>query len=153
MVRFLITSFHFQRCNFGTLKKLGYLQSVVCLVGCGLLSCDAILVAEFLNIDHGHRVVGADSWILQSTCCSINILVAGFLQAMGEEMLALDADLHAAQEVLPLGVTKCVTEFVSTLLIHAFLKPNLHVDSARLEEGGIVLWCLVQTCKWMIGGS
>jgi len=70
-------------------KNLGYPQSIVCLVGCSLVSCDATLVAKFLDINHGHQVVSADSWILQSTCCSINILVAGVLQAVGEEMFAL----------------------------------------------------------------
>jgi len=120
-------------------KNLGYLQSIVCLVGCGLVSCDATLVAEFLDMNHGHQVVGANSWILQSTCCSINILVAGVLQAMGQEMFALEGDFHATQEVLPLEAIKCVTRFFSTWLIHALVNPNLHVDSARLEEGVIVL--------------
>jgi len=111
---------YFLRCNFGTLTKLGYAQSIVCLVGCSLVSCDATLVAEFLDINHGYQVVGADSWILQSTCFSINTLVAGVLQAIGEKMFALETDFHAAQEVLPLAVIKCVTRFVSTWVIHAW---------------------------------
>ena len=97
------------------------------------------MVEEFLDRNHGHQAVGADSWILQSTCCSINILVAGVLQAMGEEMFALEADFHATQEVLPLKVIKCVARFVSNWLIHALVIPNLHVDSARLEEGVFAL--------------
>jgi len=58
---------------------------------------------------------------------------------MGEKMFALEADFHATQGVLPLAVIKCFTKVVFNWLIHAFVKPNLHVDSARLEEGGIVL--------------
>jgi len=86
--------------------------------------------SEFLDINGGHRVVGADSWIFQSRGCSINTLVAGFLQAMGEKMLALDAE-----------VMKCVT----TWLIHTLVNSNLHEDSAMFEEGGFVLYYLVQT--------
>jgi len=130
-------------------KNLGYLQSIVCLVGCGLVSRDASLFAEFLDLNNGHQVVGANSWIHQSTCCSINTLVACFLEAIGEKMFALESDFHAT----PLEVIKCGTRFVSIWLIHALVKPNLHVDSAMLEEGGVVLRCLVQMCEWMIGGS
>ena len=46
-------------------NRLLQLASVVCLVGCNLVSCDATLVTEFLDIHHGHQVVDADSWILQ----------------------------------------------------------------------------------------
>jgi len=120
-------------------NRLLKLASIVCLLGCGLVSCDATLVTELLYINHGHQVVGADSWILQSRCCSINILVAGVFPAMGEKILTLEADFHAAQEILPLAVIKCFIRFVFNWLIHAFVKPNLHVDSARLKEGGIVL--------------
>ena len=115
------------------------LASIVCLVGCGLVSCDFTLVTEFLDINHGHQVVGADSWILQSRFCSINTPVVCVLPDMGEKIFALEADLHAAQEVLPLVVVKCFTTVVFNWLIHAFVKLNLHVDSNRLEEGGIVL--------------
>jgi len=87
----------------------------MCLGGCGLVTCDASYVAEFLGINHGHQIVGADSWIHQSLCCSINTLVASVLQAMGEKMLALEADFHANQEVLPLKVIKVVTSFVFKL--------------------------------------
>jgi len=58
---------------------------------------------------------------------------------MGEKMLALEVDLHAAQVVLPLVVMKCFTTVVFNWLIHAVVEPNLHEDSAMLEEGGIVL--------------
>ena len=64
---------------------------------------------------------------------------------MGEKMLALDADFHATQEVLPLEVIQCVTSFVFTWLTHALVKPNLHEDSPRFEDGGFVLCCLVHT--------
>ena len=46
-------------------KRLLQLASVVCLVGCSLVSCDATLVTEFLDTNHGHQVVYADSWILK----------------------------------------------------------------------------------------
>jgi len=41
----------------------GFLQlaSIVCLVGYGLISCYTTLVTEFLDVYHGHQVVGADS--------------------------------------------------------------------------------------------
>ena len=79
-------------------------------------------------------------------------LVAGVLQAMGEKMLALEADFHATHEVLSLKVIKCVTTFVFTWLIHALVKPNLHEDSAMFEEGGFVVCCRVQTPEWAIFG-
>ena len=120
-------------------NRLLQLASVVCLVGCGLVSCDATLVTEFLDINHGHQVVGADSCILQCACRSINSLVAGVFPTMGEKMLTMEADFYAAQEVLPVAVIKCFTNFVFNWLIHAFVKPNLHLDSARLKEGVIVL--------------
>ena len=65
---------------------------------------------------------------------------------MGEKMLALDADFHATQEVLPLEVIKCHQLCLQvTWLIHALVKLNLHEHSARFEEGGLVLCCLVHT--------
>jgi len=72
-------------------NRLLQVASVVYHVGCGLVSCDATLVTEFLDINHGHQVVGADSWILQCLCCSTDSLVAGVLPAMGEKMFALEA--------------------------------------------------------------
>ena len=119
---------------------LPQLASIVCLLGCGLVSCDTTLVTEFLDIYHGQQVVCADSWILQSRCCSINTLVAGVLPAMDEKMFALEVDLHAAQVFLPLVVVKCFTTVVFNWLIHTVVEPNLHRDSAMLEEGGIVLF-------------
>jgi len=59
---------------------------------------------EFLDIDHGHQVVGANSRILQRACSFINSLVADVLAAMSENMFVLEASFHAAQEGLPLAV-------------------------------------------------
>ena len=115
------------------------LASNVCLVALGFVSCYTTLVAKFLAIYHGHQVAGANSWILQSRCCSINIPVTGVLPAMGDKMFALEVDLHAAQIVSPLVVVKCFTSVVFNWLIHAVVEPNFYEDSAMLEEGGIVL--------------
>jgi len=59
-------------------------------------------------------------------------------------MFVLKANHHAAQEV-PLVVVECFTTVVFNWLIHTFVKLNLHADSARLEEGGIVLCWSIET--------
>jgi len=45
-----------------------FTYSVGCLAGCGLVSCDASLVTEFLDINRGHQVVGVESWTPFLSC-------------------------------------------------------------------------------------
>ena len=87
-------------------NRLLQLASVVHLVGCSLISCDAALVTEFLDINHAYQVVGADSWILSCLCCSINTPVAGVLPAKGKNVFALEAGIHATREVFSMRLKK-----------------------------------------------
>jgi len=53
-----------------------FTYSVGCLAGCGLVSCDASLVTEFLDTNRGHQVVGVESEFPAQKCSSIKKVLA-----------------------------------------------------------------------------